>query len=163
MSFNSPKGEQFIKRTANYSTHGSRRGFVDDGTYVESKNTDRKALARHIAFLNEQIHAFRKKYKVPYGKNISQLFRKGKTRARIPVDTYNAMCELIKHKNELQEELLSIPKPKKIRISTKSLSHIIIDVYRETYAVSDETHHAIKAEAFKRLEAYIEEKSNEKN
>ena len=163
MSFNSPKGEQFIKRTANYSTHGSRRGFVDDGTYVESKNTDRKALARHIDFLNEQIHAFRKKYKVPYGKNISQLFRKGKTRARIPVDTYNAMCELIKHKNELQEELLSIPKPKKIRISTKSLSHIIIDVYRETYAVSDETHHAIKAEAFKRLEAYIEEKSNEKN
>jgi hypothetical protein len=157
MSFNSPKGEQFIKRTANYSTHGSRRGFVDDGTYVESKNTDRKALARHIDFINKQIHAFREKYKVPYGKNISQLFRKGKTRARIPVDTYNAMCELIKHKNELQEELLSIPKGANQFLVNQEM----LKIYKETYEVSDETHHAIKAEAFKRLEAIKE--SNEKN
>jgi len=161
MSFNSPKGEQFIKRTANYSTHGSRRGFVDDGTYVESKNTDRKALARHIDFINKQIHAFREKYKVPYGKNISQLFRKGKTRARIPVDTYNAMCELIKHKNELQEELLSIPKPKGPRQPT--IKGEMLKIYKETYGVSNETHRAIGVEARKRVEAYIEEKSNEKN
>jgi hypothetical protein len=157
VSFNSPKGEQFIKRTANYSTHGSRRGFVDDGTYVESKDTDRDALVYNIALINEQINAFREKYKVPYGKSIPKLFRKGKTRARIPVDKYTAMCDLIKYKNELHEELRSTPpNPKKIRKQT--LTGEMLNIYRETYGASDEAHRAIRAEAVKRLQVIKETK-----
>ena len=149
MSFNSPKGEQFIKRTANYSTHGSRRGFVDDGTYVESKDTDRKALIHNIALINEQIANFRQKYRIPPKRSIPRLFRKGTIRARIPVDTYNAICDLIKYKNELQEDLISTPKPKRRK---QTLTGEMLNIYRETYGVSDETHRTIRIEALKRLE-----------
>ena len=30
-SLNNPNKEHFMNRTGSYSTHGSRRGFVDDG------------------------------------------------------------------------------------------------------------------------------------
>jgi len=150
VSFNSPKGEQFIKRTANYSTHGSRRGFVDDGTYVESKDTDRKALIHNIALINEQIANFRQKYRIPPKRSIPRLFRKGTIRARIPVDTYNAICDLIKYKNELQEDLISTPKPK--GPSQLTIKGEMLKIYKETYGVSDETHRAIRVEARKRVE-----------
>ena len=36
-SLNNPNKEHFMNRTGSYSTHGSRRGFVDDGIPVFDK------------------------------------------------------------------------------------------------------------------------------
>ena len=41
-SLNNPNKEHFMNRTGSYSTHGSRRGFVDDGVQLNlMMKTDR--------------------------------------------------------------------------------------------------------------------------
>ena len=59
-SLNNAKAAQFMERTASFSTHGSRRGFVDielpiPDTQLNDADGERDVLVRRMAFLGKQI------------------------------------------------------------------------------------------------------------
>ena len=72
-SLNNPKAADFMKRTSGYSTHGSRRGYVDHGTHIMETDWNREALILQKVELQEEINVFRTKYKLPKKKKISEL------------------------------------------------------------------------------------------
>ena len=88
-SLNNPNKEQFIKRTGSYSTHGSRRGFVDDGVEVESNDQNRQAIVYRIQVINKTITDFKRKYGINQEQRVVQLPEMGKTRMQIPKEEFN--------------------------------------------------------------------------
>ena len=72
-SLNNSKAADFMKRTSQYSTHGSRRGYVDHGSYIVETDWNREALILQKVELQAKINAFRTKYKLPKKKKIDDL------------------------------------------------------------------------------------------
>tara|TARA_R110000822_G_scaffold67740_2_gene164810 strand:- start:317 stop:805 length:489 start_codon:yes stop_codon:yes gene_type:complete len=156
-SLNNPNKEQFIKRTGSYSTHGSRRGFVDDGIKVESNDENRQALVHKLMLNNKIITDFRKKYRIASKKRIALLPYLGKTRSRIPEDEYNRICDLIKLKKDLEQEIKKYKKPKGKNVPKKTHA-IMVEIYKEKFG--REINEAIYLEALKRRAILMQKKED---
>ena len=63
-SLNNSKAADFMKRTSQYSTHGSRRGYVDNGRHILETDYNREALIVQKLELEKQIADFRRKHNI---------------------------------------------------------------------------------------------------
>ena len=53
-----------MKRTSQFSTHGSRRGYVDDGSYILETDFNREAVVLRKRLLEKEISDFRRKHNI---------------------------------------------------------------------------------------------------
>ena len=147
-SLNNPNKEQFIKRTGSYSTHGSRRGFVDDGVEVESNDQNRQAIVYRIQVINKTITDFKRKYGINQEQRVVQLPEMGKTRMQIPKEEFNNISNLIKLKWELEQELKNFQKRKGKKLVSKNANVLMLEIYKEKFG--REIYKTIYLEALKR-------------
>ena len=137
-SLNNPSKEHFMNRTGSYSTHGSRRGFVDDGVAVESNDENRQALVYRIEAINKVITDFKRKYEIGQKQRVLQLPEMGKTRMKIPKEEFDHVGNLIKLKWELEQELKNFP----------NLNVLMLEIYKKEFG--KDIYETIKVEALKR-------------
>tara|TARA_R100001463_G_scaffold129975_1_gene189092 strand:- start:7155 stop:7637 length:483 start_codon:yes stop_codon:yes gene_type:complete len=147
-SLNNPNKEHFMNRTGSYSTHGSRRGFVDDGVAVESNDENRQALVYRIEVINKVITDFKRKYGIKQEQRVLQLPEMGKTRRQIPKQEFDDVGNLIKLKWELEQEIKNIPKPKVKRKDTTNLNVLMLEIYKKEFG--KDIYKTIYLEALKR-------------
>tara|TARA_R100001460_G_C3443478_1_gene163755 strand:+ start:58 stop:546 length:489 start_codon:yes stop_codon:yes gene_type:complete len=147
-SLNNPNKEHFMNRTGSYSTHGSRRGFVDDGIPVESNDQNRQALVYRITAINKVITDFKRKYGIKQEQRVLQLLEMGKTRRRIPKEEFDNVANLIKLKWELEQELKNFPKPKGKKQVILNLNVLMLEIYKKEFG--KDIYETIKVEALKR-------------
>ena len=137
-SLNNPSKEHFMNRTGSYSTHGSRRGFVDDGVAVESNDENRQALVYRIEAINKVITDFKRKYEIGQKQRVLQLPEMGKTRMKIPKEEFDHVGNLIKLKWELEQELKNF----------RNLNVLMLEIYKKEFG--KDIYETIKVEALKR-------------
>ena len=53
-----------MKRTSQYSTHGSRRGYVDDDSHILETDFNREAVVLKKRMLEKEISDFRTKHNI---------------------------------------------------------------------------------------------------
>jgi len=147
-SLNNPNKEHFMNRTGSYSTHGSRRGFVDDGISVESNDQNRQAIIYRIEAINKVITDFKRKYGIKQEQRVLQLLEMGKTRRRIPKEEFDNVANLIKLKWELEQELKNFPKPKGKKQVILNLNVLMLEIYKKEFG--KDIYETIKVEALKR-------------
>jgi len=147
-SLNNPNKEHFMNRTGSYSTHGSRRGFVDDGIPVESNDQNRQALVYRITAINKVITDFKRKYGIKQEQRVLQLLEMGKTRRRTPKEEFDNVANLIKLKWELEQELKNFPKPKGKKQVILNLNVLMLEIYKKEFG--KDIYETIKVEALKR-------------
>jgi len=147
-SLNNPNKEHFMNRTGSFSTHGSRRGFVDDGVAVESNDQNRQALIHRIEAINKVITDFKRKYGIKQEQRVLQLPEMGKTRRQIPQEEFDNVGNLIKLKWELEQELKNFPKPKGEKLIITNLNVLMLEIYKKEFG--RDIYERIKVEAHKR-------------
>ena len=147
-SLNNPNKEHFMNRTGSYSTHGSRRGFVDDGVAVESNDENRQALVYRIGAINKVITDFKRKYEIGQKQRVLQLPEMGKTRMKIPKEEFDHVGNLIKLKWELEQELKNFQKPKGKKQVIRNLNVLMLEIYKKEFG--KDIYETIKVEALKR-------------
>ena len=158
-SLNNPNKEHFMNRTGSYSTHGSRRGFVDDGIPVESNDQNRQALVYRITAINKVITDFKRKYGIKQEQRVLQLLEMGKTRRRIPKEEFDNVANLIKLKWELEQELKNFPKPKGKKQVILNLNVLMLEIYKKEFG--KDIYETIKVEALKRKAILIANQDGE--
>ena len=147
-SLNNPNKEHFMNRTGSYSTHGSRRGFVDDGIPVESNDQNRQALVYRITAINKVITDFKRKYGIKQEQSVLQLPEMGKTRRRIPKEEFDNVANLIKLKWDLEKEIKKFQKPKGEKLIITNLNVLMLEIYKKEFG--RDIYETIKVEAHKR-------------
>ena len=158
-SLNNPNKEHFMNRTGSYSTHGSRRGFVDDGIPVESNDQNRQAIIYRIEAINKVITDFKRKYGIKQTKRVLQLPEMGKTRMRIPKEEFDNVANLIRLKWELEQELKNFPKPKGKKQVILNLNVLMLEIYKKEFG--KDIYETIKVEALKRKAILIANQDGE--
>jgi len=153
-SLNNPNKEHFMNRTGSYSTHGSRRGFVDDGIPVESNDQNRQAIIHRIEAINKVITDFKRKHGIKQTKRVLQLPEMGKTRMRIPKEEFDNVAYFIRLKWELEQELKNFPKPKGKKQVILNLNVLMLEIYKKEFG--KDLYETIKVEALKRKAILIQ-------
>jgi len=153
-SLNNPNKEHFMNRTGSYSTHGSRRGFVDDGIPVESNDQNRQAIIHRIEAINKVITDFKRKHGIKQTKRVLQLPEMGKTRMRIPKEEFDNVANFIRLKWELEQELKNFPKPKGKKQVILNLNVLMLEIYKKEFG--KDLYETIKVEALKRKAILIQ-------
>ncbi len=151
-SLNNAKAAQFMSRTASYSTHGSRRGYVDDGVPVETSGSESyQALNAQFEAIRIELTALRKSCGVkPGGKTTSwDKSSDPRRRAAYPRARYlAAQYEIVKNK------LVALrPAKEKVRLPPRHFEDVMRDTAREM--LGDMIWDQVLAEAKKRWARFV--------
>ena len=156
-SLNDPKAADFMKRTSQFSTHGSRRGYVDDGSHILETDFNREALVLRKKLLEKEISDFRRKHNI--NKHISLVTLKVPTSAHHDIRTLKKLKRIRAYTNqelgdvltkakevaEISEKLHKMPRSRKIH---KNTSDQICEILKER---SPELYEALEIEALKQI------------
>ena len=102
-SLNDPKAADFMKRTSQYSTHGSRRGYVDDDSHILETDFNREAVVLRKRMLEKDISDFRIKHNI--NKRITIASLKAPTNPKHDIGT---LKKIKKIKNYASQELSNV-------------------------------------------------------
>jgi hypothetical protein len=156
-SLNNSKAGDFMKRTSQYSTHGSRRGYVDNDDHIMETDLNREALVLQRTELQHEISNFRTKYKLPPKKKISELIvpdiRHNDTRTfkRLKKRRYYTAQELehiqacARKCTQLDAQIKRMPKS---RVVFKDKAYQMIEILRER---SPKLYEALELEAMRQI------------
>lgn len=156
-SLNDPKAADFMKRTSQFSTHGSRRGYVDDGSYILETDFNREALVLRKKLLEKEISDFRRKHNI--NKHITLVSLKIPTAAHHDIRTLKKLKRIRAYTKEelgkvlakaeevaeLSKLLNKMPRSRKIH---KNTSDQICEILKER---SPELYEALEIEALKQI------------
>ena len=102
-SLNDPKAADFMKRTSQYSTHGSRRGYVDDDSHILETDFNREAVVLKKRMLEKEISDFRTKHNI--NKRITIASLKVPTNSKHDIGTQKKIKRI---KNYAAQELSNV-------------------------------------------------------
>ena len=156
-SLNNSKAADFMKRTSQYSTHGSRRGYVDHGSYIVETDWNREALILQKVELQAKINTFRTKYKLPKKKKIDELivpsirnndrntYKKIKKRRSYSAEELEHIKGCAKKLTALDAQILKMPPSRNISTSVPQQMLAILSQR------SPELYRALEKEATKQI------------
>ena len=156
-SLNDPKAADFMKRTSQYSTHGSRRGYVDDDSHILETDFNREAVVLKKRMLEKEISDFRTKHNI--NKRITIASLKVPTNSKHDIGTqkkikriknYAAqeLSNVLTKAEELTELNILLKKMPKSRRIHKNKSDQICEILRER---SPKLYAALEIEAMKQI------------
>ena len=155
-SLNNPKAADFMKRVSSYSTHGSRRGFVDMGSHLVETDYNREALVLQKTQLQFEITEFRAKHKIPPKKKIHEVIGSLKDNDSKPhkhlskkisfdLRELNHIKACVEQIKEIDAKIRKMPKSRKI---AKNVHLRMLDILKER---SPELYRALQVEAMKQI------------
>ena len=156
-SLNDPKAADFMKRTSQFSTHGSRRGYVDDDSHILETDFNREAVVLKKLMLEKEISYFRTKHNI--NKRITIASLKVPTNSKHDIGTqkkikriknYAAqeLSDVLTKAEELTELNILLKKMPKSRRIHKNKSDQICEILRER---SPKLYAALEIEAMKQI------------
>lgn len=125
-SLTNAKAGRFMERVSEFSTHGSRRGFVDDGEYVLGLDNNRYALAHQCQMLCDRLAEMRKELGVPKRKSLKRF--KPSSNKHLPL--YQKALETAEEAERLNLLLAEIPKENS---PPRDFKEACLDCWREEY------------------------------
>lgn len=155
-SLNNSKAADFMKRVSSYSTHGSRRGFVDMGSHLVPTDHNREALVLKKTQLQFEIAEFRAKHKIPPKKKIHEVIGRLKNNGSKPhkhlskkisldLRELNHIKACVEQINEIDAKIRKMPKSRQI---SKSVNQCMLDILEER---SPKLYRALYVEAMKQI------------
>ena len=156
-SLNNPKAADFMKRVSSYSTHGSRRGFVDNGSALVPTDYNREALILQKTQLQHEITEFRAKYKISRKRKIHEIIghhfadskreshRRFKNKRRYDLRELNHIKACVEQIKEIDAKIRKMPKSRQI---PKSVNQCMLDILEER---SPDLYRALQVEAMKKI------------
>lgn len=116
-SLNNAKAADFMKRTSSYSTHGSRRGYVDNGRHIVETDYNREALIVQKLKLQKEIADFRRKHNI--AKNITLVSLQVPTSANHDIRTLKKLKRIRRYSAQELGKVLTATK--KVSLIDKEL------------------------------------------
>lgn len=156
-SLNNSKAADFMKRTSQYSTHGSRRGYVDNGRHILETDYNREALIVQKLELEKQIADFRRKHNI--AKSITLVSLKVPTSADHDIRTLKKLKRIRRYTAQELGSVLTaakkitliskqLKKMPKSRIVFKKKSEQMLSILKER---SPELYEALELEAMRQI------------
>lgn len=156
-SLNNAKAADFMERTSQYSTHGSRRGYVDHGRHILETDYNREALIVQKVELQQKIADFRRKHNIDKRITLVSLqvpnsathdVRTLKKLKRIRRFTAQELGSVLTAANKVELIDKQLKKMPKSRIVYKKKSEQMIAILKER---SPELYEALELEALKQI------------
>ncbi len=129
-SLSNAKAAQFMNRTASYSTHGSRRGYVDDGVPVETSASESyHALNAQFEAIRVELTEIRRACDAKPGKGIASWEKSDDPRRRA---AYPRAKYLVDQYQIVRKKLIALkPARDKVKLPPRHLDDVIKDTARE--------------------------------
>jgi predicted RND superfamily exporter protein len=156
-SLNNSKASDFMERTSQYSTHGSRRGYVDLGLHILETDYNREALIVQKVELQQKIADFRRKHNIDKRITLVSLqvpnsathdVRTLKKLKRIRRFTAQELGSVLTAANKVELIDKQLKKMPKSRVVYKKKSEQMIAILKER---SPELYEALELEALKQI------------
>ena len=156
-SLNNSKAADFMERTSQYSTHGSRRGYVDHGRHILETDYNREALIVQKVELQQKIADFRRKHNIDKRITLVSLqapnsathdVRTLKKLKRIRRFTAQELGSVLTAANKVELIDKQLKKMPKSRVVYKKKSEQMIAILKER---SPELYEALELEALKQI------------
>ena len=156
-SLNNSKAADFMERTSQYSTHGSRRGYVDHGRHILETDYNREALIVQKVELQKKIADFRRKHNIDKRITLVSLqvpnsathdVRTLKKLKRIRRFTAQELGSVLTAANKVKLIDKQLKKMPKSRVVYKKKSEQMIAILKER---SPELYEALELEALKQI------------
>lgn len=156
-SLNNSKAADFMERTSQYSTHGSRRGYVDHGRHIVETDYNREALIVQKVELQKKIADFRRKHNIDKRITLVSLqvpnsathdVRTLKKLKRIRRFTAQELGSVLTAANKVKLIDKQLKKMPKSRVVYKKKSEQMIAILKER---SPELYEALELEALKQI------------
>ena len=157
-SLNNHKAEDFMKRTSSFSTHGSRRGWVDDGLHIRETDWNREALILQKLEKSNEIAKFREKYQIsrkvsikdlvvprPHHHNSNTDFKNLKRKRFYTFQELEKVRRLAAEVKELEKQIALMPKTRNL---TNNKQQLMLEILNKR---SPELYRAIEREAQRML------------
>lgn len=156
-SLNNAKAADFMERTSQYSTHGSRRGYVDHGRHILETDYNREALIVQKVELQQKIADFRRKHNIDKRITLVSLqvpnsathdvrtLKKLKRIRRYTSQELGSVLTAAKKVELIDKQLKKMPKS---RVVYKKKSEQMIAILKER---SPELYEALELEAMKQI------------